>query len=250
MAKLSKKDIISIVHPKMIVVECYDYRGNLRFQELPDTDKFEEFLQHQYEMSGGRGEYEPRPFEGEGHIVEEYSLEEGMKAAEKYKMKVKKYPAELLEADIDEYFMAKRRPYIDKIYEMKKYNPSEFLRACVWMLRQSLATNDLNESDLFYLLCRVRYYFFEKVDISRDDPRYSTDYHCDAEEAVKLGEVVSEIFKTTKDVEEALKESIRVLADKRNLMESALSTLSVINTICTEGKKRGLHELYYEYYKL
>lgn len=249
MAKLTKKDIINMVHPKMVVVKCYDHRGNLRFQELPDADKFEELLQHLYKESGGRGDYEPRPYGGEGCIVDEYSLEEGIGEASKLKMKVKKYPRALLEEDIDDYFRAKRRPYIDKIYEMKKYNPSEFLKACVWMLRQSLATNDLNESDLFYLLNEVRSIFLKKVDISEGE-RYSRDYRCDAEEAVKLGGVVSEIFKTTKDVVEALKESIRVLADKRNLMESALSTLSVINTIYAEGKKRGLHELYYEYYKL
>ena len=248
MAKLTKKDIVNMVHPKaMRVFGVYDHNGSLKFQEAPNADKLDEVLQYFYDPSG------KRRFPTDmlcGSTIGEYSLEEGKKEAGKYNLKVRKYPADMLEADIDNYFMVKRRPYIDKIYEMKKYNPSEFLRACVWMLRQSLATNDLNESDLFYLLCRVRYYFFEKVDISNDDPRYSTDYRCDAEEAVKLERVVSEIFKTTKDVEEALKESIRVLADKRNLMESALSTLSVINTIYAEGKKRGLHELYYEYYKL
>ena len=142
--------------------------------------------------------------------------------------------------------MAKRQQYVDKIDEMKKYSPAEFMKGCVWMLRQSLASSDINESDLFYLIDRVRGVFLEIVDIPEDAWIYSRDYRCDAEEAVKLGEVVSEIFSTTKDIEEALKESIRVLADKRNIVESAFSILSVINVIYAEGKKRGLHELYYE----
>ena len=61
--------------------------------------------------------------------------------------------------------MAKRQQYVDKIDEMKKYSPAEFMKGCVWMLRQSLASSDINESDLFYLIDRVRGVFLEIVDI-------------------------------------------------------------------------------------